>query len=257
MVVKRMEQPKRDSENVYRPGYETVADKIIELITTSGLQVGDRLPTEQQFGEQLGVSRAMVREAVKLLTARGYVRTRRGSGIYVGSSTEYPRAMAAIDLSMPVDPEHIMLLFEFRCMQEMLTARLATERITLPELRVLEEVVTDNRRGAELGQWDLFIESDIAFHQGVAKASHNPFLEETVATTFRMERWAIRIVTGGAPGSLLLSAKQHEAILDAIKSGQPEAAVQAMQTHVQSVIAAYQQEVRRRLSEPIKDDGQA
>jgi GntR family transcriptional repressor for pyruvate dehydrogenase complex len=236
----------RLTESIYRPGYEAVADKIIEYITSAGLQPGDRLPTEQSLGKLLGVSRAMVREAIKLLTARGYVWTRRGSGIYVANG-EQSRATAIIELSMPVDHEHMLALFEFRCMQEILTAQLATERITLAELRALEEVVVLNRRGADLGQWDLFIESDIAFHQGIAQAAHNFFLAETVATTFRLQRWAIKIITGGAPGSMLVSADQHVAILTAIKSGQPDAAAKAMQTHIEAVIAEYQRELRRLL----------
>lgn len=249
MIDKSMETPSRSAEP-YRPGYEVVADKIVEFITASGLRPGERLPTEQGLGERLGASRAMVREALKLLSARGYVRTRRGSGIYVGSGV-YPRATAMIDLSMPVDPEHMLALFEFRCMQEMLTARLATERITLAELRVLEEAAALNRRGAEEGQWELFIENDIAFHQGIARASHNPFLAETVATTFRLQRWAIKAETGGAPGSLLVSADQHEAILTAIKAGQVEAAAQAMQTHIQTVMTEYQCEIRRLFAEHV------
>lgn len=250
-----MSSATRSASSAYRPGYETIAEKIIEFIHASGLRPGDRLPTEQNLGEQLGVSRAMVREAVKLLTARGLVRTRRGSGIYVEDG-EYPQASAAIDLSMPVDPEHIIALFEFRGLQETLTARLAAERITLSELRTLEEAVERNRVGAETEQWDVFIEADIDFHQGIAQASHNPFLAETVATTFRLQRWAIKLVTGGAPGSWQQSAEQHTEILNAIKTGQPEAASIAMQSHVQTVIAAYQLEVRRLLTGQTREEQQ-
>ena len=235
------------AESAYRPGYEMVAEKIAAFIVSSGLAPGDRLPTEQSLGEQLGVSRAMVREAIKLLTARGLVRTRRGSGIYVEGKV-YPQATAAIDLSMPVDPEHILALFEFRCLQETITARLAAERITLAELRTLEEAVALNRHGADTGQWEPFIEGDIAFHQGIADATHNPFLAETVATTFRLQRWAIKLVTGDAPGSWLNSAAQHAEILSAIKAGQVQLAAQSMQTHIQSVITEYQAEVRRLLT---------
>lgn len=237
-------------ESAYRPGYEAIADKIIEYITSSGLQPGDRLPTEQGLGKLLGVSRAMVREAIKLLTARGYVWTRRGSGVYVANG-EQSRATAIIDLSMPVDHEHMLALFEFRCMQEMLTARLAAERITLAELRILEEAAAQNKRGAELEQCDLFIESDIVFHQGIAQAAHNFFLTETVATTFRLQRRAIKMITGGAPGSMLASANQHAVILAAIQSGQPDAAAQAMQTHIETVTAEYQNELRRLLLEHV------
>lgn len=235
-------------ESSYQPQYESIATKLVEFIQQTKLQPGDRLPTEQQLAEQLGVSRAVVREAVKMLTASGYVRTRRGSGIYVNDKTR-PFAAAAIEFSMPVDPEHVRELFEFRSLQESLTAQLATERITLSELRALEKSVHLNRQAAEAGDWDLFLETDNAFHYGIAEAAHNPFLLETVATVMRLQRWAIKMATGGAPGSLLASADQHDAIFAALKNGAPDATVLAMKEHIESVFQAYQQDVRRRLME--------
>lgn len=236
-----------DKQHPYRPGYEAIAEKILTFVIAHKLHPGDRLPTEMQLAEQLGVSRAMVREAIKVLSAQGHIRSKRGSGIFVGDGTS-AYATGAIDLSMPVDHEHMLALFEFRCLQEMLTARLAAERITVAELRALEEAVDRNQRGADRGDWDLFIEADVAFHQGIANATHNSFLVETVASTFRLQRWATKLITGGTPGSLSHSAEQHRAILNAIKTGQPELAASAMQTHVQTVLAAYQHEMRRLLA---------
>lgn len=232
----------------YRPGYEAVAERLVEFIVQKNLHTGDRLPTELELGKQLGVSRAMVREAIKLLSARGHVRTRRGSGIFVGDGS-YRFAQTSIDLSMPVDHEHMLALFEFRSIQEMHTARLAAERITVSELRALEKLVEQNWHGAELGQWDVFIEADIAFHQAIANASHNQFLAETVASTFRLQRWAINLMTGSAPGSLRVSAEQHATILAAIKAGDPAGAAQAMQMHVSTVCDDYQQEMRHLLAD--------
>lgn len=230
----------------YQPGYETTAKNILAFITSSGLKPGDRLPTEQSLGEHLGVSRAMVREAVKLLTASGHVRTRRGSGIYV-SEKQPMGSFAMMNFLMPVDPEHIRLLFDFRCMQEMLTVRLAIQHITLPELRSLERNVLLNQQAAEAGKWEPFLESDDAFHLGIAEATHNPFLAETIATALRLQRQALKIATGGAPGSQVNAAQQHQVIFEAIKEGNPEAAVQAMKAHIETVLADYQYEVRRRL----------
>jgi DNA-binding GntR family transcriptional regulator len=156
-------------------------------------------------------------------------------------------AMPAIHLSMTVDPEHIQSLFDFRCMQEMLTVRLATERITLAELRDLDKILATNRQYAEAEEWSLFLESDDNFHLSIARATHNPFLVETIANILYLQRWAVRVMTGGAPGSLLTSVKQHEAIFNAIKDGQPTEATQLIKTHVESVLAAYRQEERRRL----------
>lgn len=236
----------QESKGAYQPRYEIIAAKIIEIIQAANLQPGDRLPTEQNLGEQLGVSRAMVREAVKLLTASGYVRTRRGSGIYV-SDGERPFAAAPANLSMPVEPEQMIALFEFRGMQEAQTVRLATERITLPELRSLEQTLTLNRQAAEAEQWEVFIESDDAFHLGIAQASHNPFLAETVVTTLHLQRWTVKMLTGGAPGSMLASADQHAEILTAIKDGRADLAILVMQNHIDTVLQAYLQGVRKRL----------
>ena len=231
---------------VYQPGYETTAGKIAELITKSGLEPGDRLPTEQALADQLGVSRTVVREAVKLLSATGVVRARRGSGLYVAGKPGL-FATAMIDLSMPVDPEHMGSLFEFRCTQEMQTVRLATERITLRELRTLQEAVDLTRRAAEAGHRAEFEAGDAAFHQGIAEASRNPFLASAVATAHRLQRWAIDMVLSNAPSSLIVAAGEHVAILGMISEGQAEGAAALMRTHIQTTATAYQQEVRRRL----------
>ncbi len=235
----------KEEGNVYRPGYETVARKIIDYINGANLQPGDRMPTEQSLGEQLGVSRAMVREAIKILTASGHVRTRRGSGIYVGDGSR-PFATASIDLSMPIDPEHVRAFFEFRSLQERMTVQLATERITMVELRALEKLVVLNRQLAEAGEWEPFLENDAAFHHGIARATHNPFLMETIVTVIRLQASILKMI-GGRSGILLTAAEQHEAIFHAIKEGQSDVAVQAMTTHVDTVLHAYQQDVRRRL----------
>ncbi len=232
--------------SAYRPQYEIVAEKIVEFISAARMKPGDRLPTEQRLGEQLGVSRSIVREAVKFLTATGLVAARKGVGIYVSGQSPLV-ASPAINLSMTVDPEHIQALFDFRCMQEMLTTRLASEHITLVELRELEKILARNRTYAEANEVEPFLESDNAFHRCIAQAAHNPFLVETISSILNLQRWAIKVMTGGAPGSLLISAEQHEIIFNAIRAGQPDEAAIAVKTHVETVFSAYRQEVRRRL----------
>ncbi|GCF09661.1 GntR family transcriptional regulator [Dictyobacter arantiisoli] len=223
-----------------------MAEKIVAFITSTNMKPGDRLPTEQRLGEQFGVSRSIVREAIKYLTATGLVAARKGVGIYVAQGTQLV-ARPAFKFSMVVDPEHIQALFEFRCMQEMITARLATEQITLVELRELEQIVQANRAQAEAAQQERFMESDDRFHLAIAHATHNPFLVETVASILHLQRWAVKVMTGGSPGSSLASVEHHEAIFEAIKGGNPDTAAQAAQHHVETVLGWYRQEVRRRL----------
>ena len=73
-----------DSERgPYRPGYELLAEQILQLIGELALAPGDRMPTEAELSQRLGASRTMVREAVKILSAIGRVRAHKGRGLYV------------------------------------------------------------------------------------------------------------------------------------------------------------------------------
>jgi DNA-binding FadR family transcriptional regulator len=231
---------------VYRPQYERIAELIVEYIGKHQLRAGDRLPTEQEFGEQFGVSRTIVRDAIKMLTPSGLVRPRRGSGIFVGEETSLSPG-TPLNLATLVPPERIGELFDFRCVQEMQTARLAAQHISVAELRALEQALATNRAAAAVDDQDTFLRSDDEFHHGIALAAHNTFFVETVDSIMRLQRWAIRILTGGAPGSLQASVEQHSAIYLAIRDGDAERAAHAARAHVETVFAAYQQEARRRL----------
>ncbi len=231
---------------VYRPQYERIAELIVEYVAKHQLHAGDRLPTEQEFGDQFGVSRTIVRDAIKMLTPSGVVRSRRGSGIFVGEAMSLSSS-TPLNLAALVPPERIRELFEFRRIQEMQTARLAAQHISVAELRALEQSLATNRQAAAAEDWETFLRSDDQFHQGIALAAHNAFFVETIASILRLQRWAIKVLTGGAPGSLQASVEQHTALFQAIRDGSPERAAEAARVHVESVYAAYQQEARRRL----------
>lgn len=231
---------------VYRPQYERIAELIVEYIGKHQLHAGDRLPTEQEFAEQFGVSRTIVRDAIKMLTPSGLVRPRRGSGIFVGEESSLS-ANAQLNLATLVPPERIAELFEFRRVQEMQTARLAAQHISVAELRAVEHALAKNRGAAADEDLDSFLRSDDDFHHGIALAAHNVFFVETVDSIMRLQRWAIRVLTGGAPGSLQTSVEQHAALFHAIRDGNADRAAEAARVHVESVFTAYQQEARRRL----------
>jgi GntR family transcriptional regulator, transcriptional repressor for pyruvate dehydrogenase complex len=239
---------KGSGTTAYRPQYERIAELIQSYIAEHQLRPGDRLPTEQELGEQFGVSRTIVRDAVKVLTPLGLLRTRRGSGIYVGQAATVPQ-LPILNPSSPMEPENMRELFEFRRFQEMQTASLATQRITVAELKSLEQWLTTNREAAKAEDRDTFLSSDDAFHYGIALATHNKFYVQSVTTVLQLQRWAIHILTGGAPGSSLAAVEQHTRIFEAIRDADPDRAAEAARFHVDSVFAAYEHEVRRRVLE--------
>lgn len=117
----------------------------------------------------------------------------------------------------------------------------------MAELRALEKIVATNQAEAERDDREAFLVSDTAFHVAIAAATHNAFYIETVQTIMHSQRWVVRLLTGGAPGSLDESSAQHIAIFQAMSGGQTEAAVAATRAHITSVYRAYQIEARRRL----------
>jgi DNA-binding FadR family transcriptional regulator len=238
-----------------------VAASITGLIKESGLHAGDRLPTERALSERLGVSRTVVREAVKVLTAAGLVRARQGSGLYVANDP-HPFA-TSLTMAWPVEPERILDLFEFRRTLEMRTAHLAAERITPREVHAVEEALAQHFRMARAGELEQFSHPsgitdqpnpDTLFHEGIASATHNDFFTRTVSTTHRLQTRAIALVLAHAPGSYLVAAEQHAAILDAIRRGDPEAAAAAMEAHIDTVRTAYLHEVRRLINHGVPRD---
>lgn len=231
----------------YRPQYERVAELIVEFIAEQRLRPGDRLPTEQEFAEQFGVSRTIVRDAIKMLTPSGLVRPRRGSGIFVGEEDQQSPQMSRLLLASPTAPERISDLFEFRRFQEMQTASLAAQHISVAELRTVEHFLTLNKEAAKTEDRETFLRSDDEFHRSIAIASHNVFFVEAVTSILQLQRWAVKILTGGAPGSSWLAVEQHTRLFEAIQEGKPQQAAEAARVHVESVFTAYQREVRRRL----------
>src|SRR5690242_1002522 len=163
------------TDSGYRPGYEVAAEQVLELIAQLRLQPGDRMPTENDLAQQLGTSRTVVREAIKILSALGRVRAQKGSGLYVADDEGMLGAGRWASFFLPTDLDHVYMLFEFRRVQEMETSRLAARRATPAELRAIQQAAELCRKGFDTGREDLFNEGDDAFHATIAEASHNMF----------------------------------------------------------------------------------
>src|SRR5215211_1137494 len=107
--------------------YEQVVKQVGDAIQRGALPRGQKLPTERELADSFGVSRGVVREAVKVLTTMGLVESRQGSGTYVRTDP-LPAVTHALTLSVEPEEHAIGRLFEFRQALEALAARRAAER---------------------------------------------------------------------------------------------------------------------------------
>lgn len=239
-------QQKSEKPPVYRPGYEVTAERILELIAQRRLEPGQRLPTEVELAETLAVSRTVLREALKILTALGRVKAQKGRGLFVANDSGFLGAEAAH--FMPVNVDHVYQLFEFRRTLETETARLAAQRATPSELRVLERGVELSRRGALSENNDVFGAADDAFHAGVTAAAHNPFLASALESAWRLQNQSLVLgLERDAPLPLTQAAEEHAAIYEAIRNGRPDEAAAASAIHVDCAMHRYAAELQRRV----------
>ena len=236
------------SASSYRPGYEVVSERILQLIAEAGLRPGDRMPTENELAARLGTSRTVVREAVKILSALGRVRAQKGRGLYVADDDGMLGPSRWQGFFLPTDLDHVYMLFEFRRVQETAASRLAATRATPTELRAIETAAETCRQGHLTGESALFDRGDDDFHLGIAAAAHNQFLVVAVREARRLQHQSSTIGLHGTVGGHAAEAvEEHAAIYRAIRDGDPDAAAQATAVHLDNTLEDYRREIQRRI----------
>jgi GntR family transcriptional regulator, transcriptional repressor for pyruvate dehydrogenase complex len=210
--------------------YEQVVEQIQERIRSGALAPGQRLPTERELSESFGVSRAVVREALKVLTAMGLVESRQGSGTFV-AARPVPSLTRALILSATPEEESLLALFEVREPLETLAARLAAERRTPEQAERIVAAAEESRRAAVLNDLTLFGEGDDGVHLGILAATGNPYLESIVGAVREMLSQGLRLAVGLA-GAMAVAAEQHARIAAAIVGGDGDAAAALMGEHI-------------------------
>jgi GntR family transcriptional repressor for pyruvate dehydrogenase complex len=208
--------------------YEQIVRQIQEGIRQDRLVRGQKLPTERELAEQFGVSRAVVREAVKVLDAMGLVETRQGSGIFVRNDP-VPTVSRAFTLIASAEGESVNQLFEFRRALECAIAGWAALRRTDEQARDLFLLAGATQHGA--GDPDLFASADDRFHSTLAASARNPYVAVTLSAIRGMQTEIVSLVSKVA-GSLAEAAGHHLRIADAVIARDAQRAVESMAAHI-------------------------
>jgi GntR family transcriptional repressor for pyruvate dehydrogenase complex len=216
-----------------------VTQELLDSIVEGRLRSGQRLPSERELSEQFGVSRTVIREAVRGLQAKGVVEVRSGRGVEVAAVTS-AQVTETFDLFVKgqqikdnVQPDHIS---EVREMLELGIVSLACQRGSADDLQRIEvayQAMEDTQSTEGLADRD----SD--FHMAIALATGNPLLVtllESVNATIR----SVRRESLKRPGRKAEAQLQHRAVLDGILNRNEAVAVQAMISHLDDSKEYYQ-----------------
>ncbi|NJP53074.1 FadR family transcriptional regulator [Streptomyces sp. SBST2-5] len=217
--------------------FELVLARIEEQILAGNLRVGDRLPPERELVELLGVSRAAVREALRVLEAQGVLRSRVGTGPESGTViaampdaglTQLLRLHIAL-ANFPMDD-----VVEARATLERASARLAAGLVAGAGLDSIREPLV--RMDDPALPREQFNDFDTAFHVAIAEAGGNRLMADmTVAVRNAVRHTLLTVFNGLGDEWERVAARlrgEHHAIYEAIAAGDADAAGDLVEAHV-------------------------
>ncbi|HEU4655977.1 MAG TPA: FadR/GntR family transcriptional regulator [Capillimicrobium sp.] len=211
---------------------QQVRDQLQAAIDRGDYAPGDRLPSERELVELLGVSRVSVREAIRSLEALGVVEVRHGRGCFVATSRSDQYA-SSFSHWLTVHRDEIFELLKVRGALDELAAESAAATADGGWVGRLREL-NDAFRDADPDDIDALVACDVAFHDAIAEASGSELLADLLRElheTFNESRQA----TLRPWGRQAESALEHDAIIAAIEGGDAPAARAAVAAHLASV----------------------
>lgn len=208
------------------------------VIDGVGLQIiggvyapGMLLPKESELSDEYGVSRTSVREAMRVLAAKGLVDIRQK----VGTRVRQPELWNVFDSDLlrwhseAGKGEEVMRdLVELRQILEPAAARLAAGRASMDDLQRIDDALQAMARNPT--HREDYAHADVEFHQAVYAASHNVLLRQfgAVVADFMYLTFSVQQDAAPRPDELVQDAESHAAVFRAIDRGNGEAAADAM-----------------------------
>lgn len=234
----------QDASTVFKPirlerVSEKVATQLKDVIGQGIFRVGDRLPSERDLAEQMGVSRPSVREALQILTAQGIVETVHGGGSIVKNFTDQ-EIRRPIEIFIESDSARVLELTEVRALLETWAARKAAQNRSDAELERIRGYLEEMKRDFDIDQ--VRYEVDLKFHVEIAAACHNTIFVHLVDSIYQLTRYSIKLwredvfISKRAQEKIL---HHHQKIFGAIEKKDPDMAEAAMNEHLSFVIEEF------------------
>ena len=207
--------------------HHSVAHEIGSRIVRGDFPEGASLPNEAQWGEYFGVSRSAVREAIKILMAKGLLSSRPKVGTWVESRDRWnllDRDVLSWYASAPDAMGFLRTVQEFRYIIEPEAAALAAERRTEDEMVEISRALDGMGNAPTLSDRT---RSDTQFHLAILKATHNELLIP-LGTMIESALNNLFVYVTREANSLTYAQELHAAIAEQIRLQNPEAARQAV-----------------------------
>ena len=215
-----------------RKAYEQVGEEIRAQILAGRLKVDQRLPTERDLAVQFGVSRVVVREAVRSLELTGLLSVKKGprGGIFVARDYARPINDSIANL-LAVGEADLKDLFEVRKLIEPYAAARVARIATEADLELLSRLVGEAEAGHRLGK--SIRELNIELHRRIIDMSGNPVLGAVGKTVLVLLANRLKPVADQSASAVALAS--HRKLLAAFRARDPESARSIMSKDIESV----------------------
>jgi len=221
--------------------HSDAVDRIASWIVQGRFAPGATLPTEPDLGAELGVSRSVVREAIRALQAKGMVVTRPRTGTRVLERGEwhlFDPAVVAWTLSGPIDADVVEDLVELRLALEPFAAGLAARRRNDVDIKAMRMAIEAMEAAIRAGHKDSYTEADLGFHRALLCAAHNLFVTQALQMVLGLLSLSFKLSTWTLEGARL-SMPGHRAVHEAIVAGDGTAA----RRHLETLIIAARRDI--------------
>ena len=212
--------------------YESAIEQIMDLVKRSELKPGDKLPPERKLAEKLSISRGSLREAFRVLESKGLIKSKAGGGRFIREIRKNGHNSTE-NIILSLEKSSILELLEAREMFEVKIAKIAAQRATPEDIKLIEMVLNKMNQKEELKD-EKKTESDTEFHLAIASASHNFVFVNIIKLHLDLLK-ETRGKTWQIPGRREKQYQEHQAILQAIKEHNSKKAGEAMLTHLKNV----------------------
>ena len=214
---------------------ERIVENLVNLIKMRRLQMGDKLPSERQLCEMIGVSRPILREALKALQVMNIIDIRQGAGAYV-KSLEPEDVVEHLDIVFHLDSSLYRDLYEARRMLEAAIAGMAAKNISDDEIAAIEENI--RQAVACIEDEEAFLERDLELHEMIMKAAGNRVIPVFMQSINRLSL-LLRRRSNAQSGIRQNTIQDHALIINALKSRNQAEAAWAMEGHIANVEKAF------------------
>ncbi|WP_270510624.1 FadR/GntR family transcriptional regulator [Megamonas funiformis] len=200
---------------------ESLVNEIIiqlsQAILEGDFKPGDKLLSEAQLCEKLGVGRNSLREAIKMLNAIGVLETKRGQGTFLAKEISHD-VFNPLIFKLILEPKSAKDIYELRILLETIIILMAIKKADDKDIESAKNVLLEVKKLLEQNSTDIdrFVKLDIKFHMVIAKSTHNYLVETILDTIMVIFEPFIKKVLSSENG-IQISVINHENLIEIIE----------------------------------------